>query len=69
MSAQYTGGYSVHLGDIMSTPEVFSTVGRYHEYIGGIPCSVWGISLVQRGVFSTLLGYHEYRGDTMMSVG
>ena len=28
---EYTGGCSVHRGDVMSTP------GGYHEYTGGLP--------------------------------
>ena len=26
----------MHVGDIMSTAGVFSTVGEYHEYCGGL---------------------------------
>ena len=43
------------LGDTMST------LGGYHEYIGG--CSVhWGISVHRRDTMSTSGGYHEYIG-------
>ena len=49
MRVQYIGGCSVHWG-VFSTSGVFSTLGGYHEYIGGYHeyvggCSVhWGIS-------------------------
>ena len=59
----------MHVGDIMSTVGVFSTVRGYHEYRGGYNdacggyheyrrgCSVpWGISW---RVFSTVEGYHD----------
>ena len=65
---------------MLSTVGVFSTVGRYHEYLGGY--------LEYRGVFSTMgdiminvgdilstvgcsipWGYLEYHGDIMMHVG
>ena len=39
---------------VLSTVGVFSTVGRYHEYLGGY--------LEYRGVFSTM-------GDIMINVG
>ena len=69
MCVQYRGGCSVPVG-------VFSTVGGYHEYRGGISWVPWGvfstvggyhdkcggISWVPWGVFSTVGGYHEYRG-------
>ena len=42
------------VGDIMSTMGVFSTQGRYHEYI-------WGCS-VNCMMFSTMEGYNEYIG-------
>ena len=51
------------VGDILSTVEVFSTVGGYHEYRGGYleycgGCSVpWGDIMMHVG------GYHEYRGE------
>ena len=35
MCGQYIGGCSVHW-EMFSTSGVFSTSGRYHEYIGGI---------------------------------
>ena len=41
------GGYYEYIGVIMSTSGVFSTSGRYHEYIGGEGVQYIG-------------GYHEY---------
>ena len=35
---EYTGGCSVHQGDIMSTP------GGYHEYTGGYQDACGGLS-------------------------
>ena len=52
MCVQYIGGCSVHRG-------VFSTSGRYHEYIGGISWVHWG-------VFSTSGGYREYIGGCLV---
>ena len=41
-----------------------STSGGYHEYIGGIPCSV------HRGdIMSDIGGCSVHRGDIMMNVG
>ena len=46
---EYTGGCSVHRGDIMSTLGVFSTLGGYHEYTGGIPRCMWGVIISTPG--------------------
>ena len=32
------------VGDIMRTLGVFSTLEDYHEYTGGIPTCLWGLS-------------------------
>ena len=68
MAVQYTGGCSVHWGDIMSTPDVFSTVGDTMSTVG-ITWWVWGIFWVQRGVFSTLGDTMSTLGDTMSTLG
>ena len=48
---EYTGGCSVHRGDIMSTPGAYhDECGGYHEYTGG--CSVhWGDTMSTLGVY------------------
>ena len=33
---EYTGGCSVHWGDIMSTSGDVQHIGGYHEYIGDV---------------------------------
>ena len=38
-----------------------STLGRYHEYIGGMFCTSGDI-MSTSGMFSTSEGYHEYIG-------
>ena len=55
---------------------VSSTVGRYHEYRGGILSTVGDIMINVGDILSTVGGYHdkcggylEYRGDIMMHVG
>ena len=60
MCVQYTGACSVHRG-VFSALGVFSTLGEYHEYIGGV---------------QYIGGYHEYIGgcsvhrrDTMSTSG
>ena len=54
------GDIMMHVGDILSTVGVFSTVGGYHplkfEYHGGYHDACGGISWVPWGVFSTV-GY------------
>ena len=53
------GDIMMHVGDILSTVGVFSTVGGYHPlkfgYHGGISC--------------TCGGYHEYRGGCSVPWG
>ena len=50
-------------GDILSTVGVFSTVGGYHEYRGGVILSTVGGYHDARG------GYHEYRGGCSVPWG
>ena len=52
----FIGGCSVHRGVFSTSGDIMSTLGGYHEYIGG--CSVqWGNIMMNVG------GYHEYIGD------
>ena len=55
MCVQYIGGYSVHRGCSLHQG-VFSTLGEYHEYIGGV---------------KYIGGYHECigEGDIMNTLG
>ena len=62
MCVQYREGCSVPWG-------VFSTVGEYHEYRGGISWVPWGDIMINaggyleyRGGCSVPWGYHKYRG-------
>ena len=56
MCVQYIGECSVHWGDTIST------LGGYHEYIGGIP---W----VHRGCHEYIRGCSVHRRDTMSTLG
>ena len=58
---QYTEGCPVdrgditeYSGDIMSTPEVISTLRGYHEYTEGFHDECGEISCVHQGMFSTV---------------
>ena len=55
MCIQYIGGYSVHWGCSLHQG-LFSTLGEYHEYIGGV---------------KYIGGYHECigEGDIMYTLG
>ena len=55
MCVQYIGGYSVHRGCSLHQ-EVFSTLGEYHEYIGGVKYIAGYHECIEEG------GYHEYIG-------
>ena len=48
-----------------------STLGGYHEYIGGCPVhrGVIMIPRVHQGMFSTLGGYHDYIGGYHEYIG
>ena len=52
----------INVGDILSTVGVFSTMGGYHEYRGGLSWVPWGM-------FSTVGGYHEYHGGCSVPWG
>ena len=69
MCVQYIGGCLVHRGVFSTSGGTMSTLGGYHEYIGGDIMST-------SGVFSTSEGHHEYIGgcsvhrrDTMSTSG
>ena len=46
---EYTRGSSVHWGISRVQQGVFSTLGDYHEYTGGIPRCMWGFSYIGGG--------------------
>ena len=76
MCVQYCGGVQyrgddimMHVGNILSTAGMFSTVRGYLEYRGGVQClgitmsTVGGVILSTVGYIMTHMeGYHEYRG-------
>ena len=71
MCVQYTGGYSVRRGDIMST-----SGGSDHDACGGIPLVHWrmfstlgDIMSTSGDIMSTLGGYHEYIGGCSVHWG
>ena len=75
MCDQYIRGYAVHWGCSVHWG-VFSTLGEYHEYIGGAQYIgryheyIGGCSVHRRDTMSTLgRGYHEYIGGCSVHWG
>ena len=66
MYVQYIGGCSVHRGDTMST---MSTLGGYHEYIGGISWVHRGCSVPRRDTMSTSGGVQYIGGIPWVHLG
>ena len=62
MCVQYIGGYSVHWGCSLHQG-VFSTLGEYHDYIGGVKYIGGYYECIGEG------GYHEYIGGCSVHWG
>ena len=52
----------VHVGDILCTVGVFSTVGDTMSTVGGYLEYLWGYSVPWGDIMMHMEGYHEYRG-------
>ena len=54
---------------VLSTVGVFSTVGGYHEYRGGISSVPWGVFSTVGDTMINVGGYLEYRGGVQYRGG
>ena len=61
MCVQYIGGYSVHQGCSLHQG-VFSTLGEYHEYIGGVEYIRGYHECIREGDVQYIGGYHDACG-------
>ena len=78
MCVQYIGGYSVHWGCSLHRG-VFSTLGEYHEYIGGVKyiggystmsaLGRWDTMNTLGDIMMDVGGYHEYIGGCSVHQG
>ena len=62
MCVQYIGGYSIHRGCSLNQG-LFSTLGEYHEYIGGVKyIGGYHECIGERGYHEYIGGCSEHRG-------
>ena len=69
MCVQYIGGYSVHRGCSLHQG-VFSTLGEYHEYIGGVKyIGGYHEGIGEGDIMNTLGDIMMHVGDTISTLG